>query len=70
VDAGAATITLNYHGARIVLVDAAASNDTFWNQINETAGAAQILVSLRTPGSLAGRARRWRYNRSFGVRVI
>jgi hypothetical protein len=53
-DAGAATITLNYHGARIVLVDAEASNDTFWNQINETASAAQILVSLRTPGSLAG----------------
>lgn len=53
-DAGAATITLDYHGAKIVMVDAAASNDTLWKQIAERGDTTRILVSLRSPSGPAG----------------
>jgi hypothetical protein len=56
-DPGAATITLNYHGAKIVFVDATTSNQKVWNSVRDNAGA-QILVSLRSPADLAGTAAR------------
>ncbi len=56
-DPGAATITLNYHGAKIVFVDATTSNQKAWNSVRDDAGT-QILVSLRSPADLAGQGAR------------
>ncbi len=56
-DPGAATITLNYHGAKIVFVDATTSNQKIWNAVRDDVGS-QILVSLRSPADLAGKGAR------------
>ncbi len=56
-DPGSTTITLNYHGANIVFVDAATSNQKVWSSVKDDAGT-QILVSLRSPADLAGQGAR------------
>lgn len=57
-ETGATTITLNYHGAKIVFVDATTSNDKIWNMVKEDGDSTQLLVALRTPPELAGQGAR------------
>lgn len=53
-DPGAATMTLNYHGAKIVFVDATTSNEKVWRQVKDGADTTPILVALRSPAALSG----------------
>lgn len=57
-DTGAATITLNYHGAKFVFVDAATANEKAWNRVTNGVDTTRILVSLRSPAELAAQGAR------------